>query len=332
MPTLQFGRGERWALVSAFAYAAVNVTLRAAAPTIDPVLGSLLRQLPLILIATGALAITGGRELRPHSPDFLGWPFVVALALSGVLSLVIGNIMYFEALNNGGLGVTVGGVQAGSVLGGLWIGLLALRERPLRVQVYGAALIVAGLIQIGIAQTQALAGLWWLGLLLAMGAGTTYAVSNTVSRYVQRRRPLLFATLLVSGLGGVVPLAGIIGARVAAGDQIAGDWPSALAVIVAGLANALALASLALAVRASPVATVNTISSGAIVLSFAASVLVFGETGSPPMVLGITLVTGGIIVAQVRRRAGPDDPATQAGAAAPSGASKPGAPPPAAAT
>jgi drug/metabolite transporter (DMT)-like permease len=303
MPTIQFGRGERWAIVSAFAYAAVGVMLRAAAPTIDPVLGSLLRQVPLIVIAIGALAIVGGRVLRPGDPEFLGWRLIAALAASGALSFVVGNIMFFEALKNGGLGVTVGGVQAGSVLGGLWIGLLVLRERPVREQVFGAALIVTGLVQIANAQTQVLAGLWWLGLLLALGAGTTYALGNTVSRFVQRQRPLLFATLLVSGLGGVVPLAGIVGVRAALGETIQADTPAVVAVLAAGLANALALASLALAVRASPVATVNTISSGSIVLSFLASVFVFGETGSPAMVIGITLVTGGIIVAQVRRRA-----------------------------
>jgi drug/metabolite transporter (DMT)-like permease len=303
MPTFQFGRGARWALVSSFAYAAVGVMLRAAAPTMDPVLGSLLRQVPLILIAIGALAITGGRELRPSAPEFLGWRLIGALAVAGAVSLALGNIMFFEALKSGGLGVTVGGVQAGSVLGGLWIGVLALRERPVREQLLGAAVIVAGLIQIAIAQTQLLAELWWLGLLLAFGAGTTYAFGNAVSRYVQRQRPLLFATLLVSSLGGVVPLSAALGVRAATGDPIAVDGTSVAAVLAAGTANALALASLALAVRAAPVATVNTISSSSIVLSFIASVVVFGETGSPPMILGITLVTVGIIVAQLRRRA-----------------------------
>ena len=320
MPTIQFGRGERWAIVSALGYAAVGVMLRAAAPTMDPVLGSLLRQLPLIVIAIGALAIMGGRELRPGAPEFLGWRFVTALAVSGAASFVVGNILFFEALRSGGLGVTVGGVQAGSVLGGLWIGLLALRERPVREQLLGAALIVAGLFQIAVAQTAVLAGMWWLGLLFAIVAGTTYALGNTVSRYVQRQRPLLFATLLVSGLGGVVPLAGIVGARAALGESIAADAPSVIAVLAAGLANAVALASLALAVRAAPVATVNTISSSSIVLSFLASVFVFGETGSPPMVVGITLVTAGIVVAQVRRRArpnGPDGAATEAGGVTP---------------
>ena len=315
MPTFQFGTGERWALVSAFAYAAVGVMLRAAAPTMDPVLGSLLRQVPLIVIAVGALLIMGGRELRPGAPEFLGWRFIAALAVSGALSFVVGNIMFFEALNAGGLGVTTGGVQSGSVLGGLWIGLLVLRERPVRQQLVGAATILAGLGFIAAAQTSTLAELWWVGLLLALAAGTTYAIGNTVSRFVQRQRPLLFATLLVSGLGGVVPLSAIIAARAAAGEAVASDTASVLSVLGAGCANALALASLALAVRAAPVATVNSISSASIVLSFVASVVVFGESGSIYMILGIALVTLGIVTAQVRRRARPD--ATEAGVATP---------------
>jgi drug/metabolite transporter (DMT)-like permease len=53
--------------------------------------------------------------------------------------------------------------------------------------------------------------------------------------------------------------------------------------------------------------------------------VVFGESGSPPMILGITLVTVGIIVAQLRRRS------TVAGVVA--AAAEPGAPtPPGAAT
>ena len=74
------------------------------------------------------------------------------------------------------------------------------------------------------------------------------------------------------------------------------------AVLAAGFANALAVASLALAVRTAPVATVNSISSASIVFSFVASILLFQETGSLPMILGISLVTAGIVVAQIRGR------------------------------
>jgi len=301
MPTFHFGPGERWAFVSALAYTAVNVTLRLAAPTIDPALGSLLRLLPLTLIAAVVVLAGGGREVRPAAPEFLGWGLVARLVIGGVVSLVLGNILYFLALTNGGLGVTVAGVQSGSVLGGLWIGLLLLRERPLRAQLVGAGLIVAGLAGVGIAQTATVAELWWLGLLFALGAGTTYTISNTLSRYVQRRRPVLFVTLLVGNLGGLVPLALIVGGRAAAGDPVPVDQGSATAVLIAGVANAVALASLALAVRAAPVATVNSISSASIVFSFVASILVFRESGNPAMIIGIGLVTAGIVVAQIRR-------------------------------
>jgi drug/metabolite transporter (DMT)-like permease len=288
--------------VSAIAYTIVNITLRVAAPTIDPALGSLLRLSPLAVIAWVVVAREGAKELRPSLPGFLSWRLIGALLLGGSTSLVLGNILFFNALTTGGLGIAIGGSQSGSVLGGLWIGYLALRERPRRAQLAGAALIVLGLVGIAIAQTTNVAGLWWLGLLFAIGAGTTYALANTTSRLVQRQRPLLFVALAVSSVGGLVPLALIILGRAALGDHITVDARSAGAVLFAGLANSVALASLALAVRAAPVAAVNTISSASIVFSFIASVVVFHESGSAPMVAGIALVTAGIVVAQLRRR------------------------------
>lgn len=110
-------------------------------------------------------------------------------------------------------------------------------------------------------------------------------------------------TQAVSSLGGGLPLALIVAGRAAAGQTISVDGASVAAVLLAGCANAVALISLTLAVRHAPVATVNTISSSSIVFSFVASVTIFSETGSAPMVIGIVLVTAGIVVAQLRRRA-----------------------------
>ncbi|MBI3750925.1 MAG: EamA family transporter [Chloroflexi bacterium] len=166
-----------------------------------------------------------------------------------------------------------------------------------------AGLIVLGLVGVAIAQTAQVGSLWWLGLAFALGAGTTYALANAFSRTVQRERPLLFVTQAVSSLGGGLPLALIVAGRAAAGQTISVDGASVAAVLLAGCANAVALISLTLAVRHAPVATVNTISSSSIVFSFVASVTIFSETGSAPMVIGIVLVTAGIVVAQLRRRA-----------------------------
>jgi len=316
VPTFQFGPGERWAVLSAVSYTIVNVTLRIAAPTIDPALGSLVRLLPLFVVAWIVIGRTGAMELRPKSPTFLTWRLIGYLLISGVTSLVLGNILYFQALNAGGLGITVGAVQGGSVLGGLWIGYLGLRERPRREQLAGAAIILGGLVSISIAQGASIRELWWLGLLFGLGAGTTYALANALNRIVQRQRPLLFVALAVANLGGLVPLALIVGGRWLAGETIAADAASVGAVLVAGVANAFALAGLAMAVRTAPVATVNSISSASLVFSFIASVVVFGESGSLPMVIGIVLVTAGIVVAQLRRSA-PPGASARPGAAAP---------------
>ena len=309
MTNFQFGVGERWAFVSAISYTVVNVTLRSAAPTIDPALGSLLRLLPLAVIAWFVVLRSGAHEFRPADPAFLGWRLIGALFAAGAVSFVLGNILYFLALTEGGLGITTAGAQAGSVLGGLWIGLLALGERPRRFPLLGAATVVAGLAAIGVAQTGGAHDFWWLGLLFALGAGTTYAVANVATGFVQRRRPILFVSLAGSNIGGLLPLLVIVGARWAADpSSVAVDPASAAAVLVAGCANAVALAGLAMAVRSTTVAATSTITSATIVFSFVASVILFQETGSPAMILGVLLVTAGIVVAQVRRGASVGEP------------------------
>lgn len=276
-----------------------------------------MRLLPLAALSWLLVLRGGAREVRPSSPAFLTWRLIGYLLAGGAFSLVIGNVFYFQALTNGGLGITIGGLQAGSILGGLWLGLLVNRDRPTSAQLVAAVLIVAGLGGIAIAQTQRVGDLWWLGLAFAVGAGTTYALANVFTRTVQRERPLLFVSQAVSMLGGGVPLAAILLGRVASGESIAIDGASIVAVLVAGCFNAVALLTLTLAVRSATVATVNTIGASTVVLSFIASVMLFSETSSAPMVAGIVLVTIGIVVAQLRRRQGPAPVLVDAAAAEP---------------
>ena len=307
MPSFQFGIGERWALVERRRYAAVAVLLRSAAPTIDPALGSLVRLLPLAVIAwvssCAAARTSCGPARRASSPGASSAPCCSA----GALSLVVGNILYFQALNAGGLGITAGAVQ-----GGLGARRAVDRlPRPARAaaaeQVVGALIVIAGLGGDRSRPDREHRGAVVARARARSGAGTTYALANALSRIVQKSGPLLFVTLAVSSLGGLVPLPIIVGARQAMGETIVADAPSISSVLVAGVANAVALASLALAVRTAPVASVNTISSASVVFAFVASVFVFGESGSVPMIAGILLVTAGIVASQIRRGARPAD-------------------------
>jgi drug/metabolite transporter (DMT)-like permease len=312
---IALGRGERWALLAAASYTVVNITLRAAAPEIDPVLGAFLRQVPVAVIAWLVVLRSGAIEFRPGHPAFLGRDLVWVLLASGAISLVVGNIAYQLALVTAGLGVSVSGIQAGSVLGGLVLSTISLREPPTRAQGLGAAIVLAGLAAIGAAQTSGLLPLWYVGLLLAITAGSCYAAANALTRVVQKRRPLLFVTLAGSSVGGLVPLGLLIGGRelLEPGSVLGGLAPTTVGVVLAaGLANALALASLALAVRYTTVASTNVVSAAAIVFSFVGSVVIFREVGSPPMVAGVALVVIGLVVAQLRRPSEREAPAAGA--------------------
>ena len=301
---LRLGPGQRWALVAAISYTIVNITLRAAAPKIDPFLGSMLRQIPVALLAWAVVIGTGRREFRPRDPAFLGWRFLTALIAGGFLSFLLGNVFFFQALSDGGLGITVNAVQGGVVFAGIGLAFLVLRERPRREQLAGATLIALGLVFVAIAQLGTPRELWALGLVFAILAGSCYAASNVVTRMVQRRRPILFVTLAGTTFGGIVPLTLVVLVR--GGWDVARafgsvDLPTLTAVLVAGCFNAMALIGLTQAMKYADVATINTISSSQVVFSFIASALLFNETGSIPMILGVVLVIAGIAIAQVDR-------------------------------
>lgn len=302
--TFHLGRGEQWAIVAAISYTIVNVMLRAASVSVDPYVGSVLRQIPVAMLAFGAIVIGRRRDLIPGDSTFIGWRFVAALFAGGFLSFFVGNVMYFGGLTEGGLGITVSGVQGGVVFAGVLLGIALLGEQPRREQWLGAAIIAAGLVFVAIAQLGTPRDRWWLGLIFAVLAGACYASTNVVTRMVQRVRPVLFVVLAGTSLGGLVPLTLVIVAQAMTSSGAAFrtlEWSAVGIVLLAGAFNALALVGLTQAMRDTTVATTNTLSSSQLVFSFFASVLLFSETGSPEMLLGVGLVMAGIVWAQVDR-------------------------------
>lgn len=294
------GIGETWALVTALSYTATNLLLRAAAVHIDPWLGSMLRQVPVFALAWGAVILMRSPEVLPTSARFLGWAFTAALVAAGAVSFVIGNFMYFSALSDGGLGITASGAQAGTILMALLLGLVLLHEHPRANTWAGAGILVAGLVLIGLARGGG-GDAWLAGILLAIGAGSSYAVANVLTRLVQRSRPTTFVALAGTSLGGLVPLLVIETVR-GGGNPLAGaDAAQVLIVLAAGCFNALALLGIVQSLRHLPVGISSSIQSGTVVFSFIGAVLLFNESGDPLMVAGIVAVAAGIIVANLRR-------------------------------
>jgi drug/metabolite transporter (DMT)-like permease len=145
-------------------------------------------------------------------------------------------------------------------------------------------------------------GPWLVGLLLALGAGTSYAFSNLVTRVVQRRRSALWVTLAANSVGGFVVLLVIQLVRGAGNPLVGADAGTVLVVLAAGCVNALALIGIAQSLRHITVAASSSIQSATVVFSFIASVVIFSESAVAPMVVGVTAVAAGILIANLRRR------------------------------
>lgn len=299
--------GALLALLAAASYATVNALLRSVAADVDPFAGSLIRQLPLLVIATTALIVLRPAALRPRSVEFIGTKWVIILMVAGVVSFLVGNVFLFSGLNWVGLAVATAASQGGIVVGGTIISALVLREPPTRWQLMGVIIVAAGLVVVAIPGFGNVEGgfLAIIGFALSVGAGVCYTIANAASRTVQRRPRTFITALAMTNLGGVIAL--VIAVAVRSGGRFdlvysALSPSQMLVLLLAGTVNAVALGSITLAVRFTTVTAVSALSSLVIVFGIILAWLVFQEDIAVPVIIGAGIIITGVVVAQKRTR------------------------------
>lgn len=295
-----WGTGESLALLSAGAYAGVNVAIRSVAPTVDAFVGSLIRQLPLLVLASTAVLVLRPAEFRFRSSRFLGRTTIATLMATGTISFLIGNVLLFWGFAAVGLSVGAAASQGGLVLAGALLSSAVLREPPSRMQLVGAGAVVAGLVLTAMAASGAAGSTAWqsaTGFLAALGAGVCYAIANSVSRQVQLKRSSFVPVLALLNIGGVLALTAYV-VTAASGDVGAafGNLSTAetATLVAAGLINSVAIGSVTLAVRYATVASVSAIAPAVIVLGVITGAVVFGEPVHPLAALGAVVIVAGI--------------------------------------
>jgi len=295
--------GQAYALLAVAAYATVNALLRLVAGEVDAFLGSLVRQLPLLLIAGTALLVLRPHVLRRSAPVFLGTRWILVLLGAGMVSFVLGNVVLFGALDLGGLVVASAGAQAGMAIGGALLSFIVLREPPTRSQLAGVAVVLVGLAVFAVPAFQgATDASWGIGVMLALVAGVCYTVANTASRAVQRRPATFLAALGVTNLGGAALLATIVAIRFGADPQrVVEELGQGRIVILltAGAVNAVALASVTLAVRYTTVTVVATTQSLVLVAGVLIGWLAFGEPVGPSTFIGAGIILTGVLISHI---------------------------------
>jgi drug/metabolite transporter (DMT)-like permease len=297
--------GALLALLAAASYATVNALLRSVAADVDPFAGSLIRQIPLLLIATTALIILRPAALRPRSVEFIGARWVIVLMVAGTISFLVGNVFLFSGLNWVGLAVATAASQGGIVLGGTLISAVVLREPPNRWQLFGITFVAVGLVVIASPSFGSVQGGVFavLGFFLSVGAGVCYTISNAASRTVQRRPRTFITALAMTNLGGIIALT--IAVAVRSGGRFdlvysALTPTQVLVLFLAGGVNAIALASITLAVRFTTMTAVSALSSMVIVFGIVIAWLVFHEQIAAAVMIGAGIIIVGVLIAQKR--------------------------------
>lgn len=302
--------GALLALLAAASYATVNALLRSVAADVDPFAGSLIRQIPLLVIATAALIILRPTALRPRSVDFIGSRMVAMLMVAGVISFLVGNVFLFIGLDWVGLAVATAASQGGIVVGGTVVSALVLREPPNRWQVIGISIVAVGLLVVASPSFGSVqgGGLAILGFVFSLSAGVCYTISNAASRTVQRRPRTFISALAMTNLGGVIALTVAVAIRSGGRFDLVYSALSASQIfilILAGTVNAVALASVTLAVRFTTVTAVSALSSLVIVFGIVIAWLVFHEEIAVAVVVGAAIIIVGVVLAQLRPRSEP---------------------------
>jgi drug/metabolite transporter (DMT)-like permease len=296
-------RGEPWALGTALGYSCANIFDRIAVDHDDPFMGPLLRGLPSL--ALGCILVwkhhTLG-QMRPSSRQYIGHRAILAFVAAGIIS-TLGLFLYYFAIQIGGVTITVP-IQETYVIWGTLIAWIFLHERIHRYALLGVGLIFLGLVGLAIGQVrgQPISPLWYWAIPLALSTGLTYGISGVAWRDGQLRGAhqsvaifLQFATSVVVSIA-VLLIAGH-------GSSLhTTTWRGLVALLTSGvLSGVLAIYCMFTALRLMAVARVYAFSSFTPMVATLFAHFFLHEFLNLPMLVGIVLVSIGVILTQVFR-------------------------------
>ncbi|MFZ0961016.1 MAG: DMT family transporter [Terriglobia bacterium] len=296
-------RGEPWALGSVLGYSSANIFDRVAVVQADPLIGPVLRGLPSL--ALGIILMWKHRtlnQLRPSSPPYIGRRAILAFVAAGIIS-TMGLFLYYLAISFGGVTMTIP-VQETYVIWGTLIAWIFLHERIHRYALGGVVLIFVGLVGLSFGQSHGhpISAHWYWAIPLGLTTALTYGVSGVLWRDGQLRGAhqsvaifLQFVTSVAVGLAGLV-VAGRLPTLHAA------PWRALEALLASGvLSGVLAIYCMFTALRLMAVARVYAFSSLTPLVATLFAHFLLHEFLNGLMLMGIVLVSIGVILTQVFR-------------------------------
>lgn len=293
--------GELWALVGVLGYASANVFEAHAVKGADPLIGPLIRGIPSLVLAIVLMyrRNTFG-QLQPHSPHYIGRKGIILFIVPGVLA-TLGLFTYFYALQLGGVAITIP-VQQSFILWGALASWLYLGERFGAKSLLGVALVVTGLVVLGLGRLTGtpVTGQWYYAIPLALFTAIAFGVSGVFWRLGQLHGADQSTGILVNTLASeVVALIGLMlaGRLSALWETSVQNW---LALLAGGaLSGIVGLYGMFTSLKYLSVTRAYALSSLTPLVAATLAFLFLGEQLNVQMVIGIIMVTVGVALVQI---------------------------------
>ncbi len=292
-----------WGGIAALSYAAMNVLLRVAAPDSDPFLAAFVRTLPIVTYSWAVVIGSAARPSRGDGRSFLPplryWPTLIGI---GLVYNVTGNAGFQTALTLSGLAITVPITQGAVLWGGALAGRFVLGEPINWRTVVGIGLLIGALVSLtagagnGLPHSQGIMVI--VAVLAATLAGLSYGGGNAVFRRTMASGLGMEQALCIITLTGMLSTGSITVARIGLAGALATPPAAALSLLLAGLANAVGLYSIAKALQITTVNRANSMNSAQIALSALAGLALFSEPVTAPLIVGLGLTIAGLALIQ----------------------------------
>jgi drug/metabolite transporter (DMT)-like permease len=302
--------GTLCGLASALGYTAANACLTAVSHC-DAVWVSCVKAFPTVAMVSPLLLyrLVRGVEFIPP------WRQMAALVTAALVCQLFGNVVFQWSLGVIGIALTVPLTLGAMIIGGAVMGRLFLHE-PVTARMAISTVVLVGAIFVlslgageasrAVVREEAGPSIWLVaaGVGAACLSGVAYALLGVVIRYTVTDKISIPMTLVTVTLTGVIALGAFSTVRLGISEIIDTVPRDFWMMMLAGFFNAIAFLALTKSLQLVPVLYVNALNATQATMAAVAGVLIFSESSSSALWLGVGLTAFGLLLMQRRPRRG----------------------------
>lgn len=287
-------QGTICCLLAAVGFTTMNAGLRAATG-IDAALAAAMRALiPAMVLAPWVMSRRLCRCTKP----------LMTIVAASLLVQLGGNLVFQYSLGLCGVVVTVPVVFGTMPVAATVLGRVFFGERPSLTYAIALGALVLSIVLIGGGQPRGMAdstssGIWVLGVMAAIVAGTAYAIFIATVKHVTAQHLQVTEVALLNAVVGATVLGAIAMWRIGIASAWSGVCENAGPLTVAGIMNLVSFLLFARGLQLISVSYGSLFNSCQVAMSAAVGIVLFGETVSILLISGILLTCISLLFASL---------------------------------